>query len=86
MDWCATMNAASSMKNKYAKTLLREFKKTAPVLFTPCPFIGEINLRDIPPQRQFISIIPKGNWQIKVSITDKILKFLAVIIIEFTMN
>jgi hypothetical protein len=86
MDWCATMSAATSMKNKYIKTLLKEFRHSAPRLFTPCPFIGEVTLRDIPPQKQFVSIIPKGKWMIKVSVKDKFVKFLAVVMIEFLMN
>lgn len=84
IDWCYVMSQMNSVKNGYYRALIKGLKKVAPRLFDPCPFIGLVELINVPPQEQLIGLLPSGCYKIRVTITEASMKFFLVyVLVEF---
>lgn len=83
IDWCYIMEKTNAISNSHFKALLKDLIKSIPRLFVPCPFIGLVDLLDVPPQEKFISIIPSGCYRIYIVIKDIKTNLVVKFLLEF---
>jgi hypothetical protein len=71
IEWCEIIKTVGTMKNIFAKKLIQELKVLLPKLVFACPLIGKIELIDIATKFDFMDMMPKGLYIIKMNAVDK---------------
>lgn len=77
------MEKANAISNSHIKALIKDMRKSIPRLFVPCPFLGLVELLNVPPQEKFISIIPSGLYRLRVIIKEIRINLIVDFILEF---
>lgn len=82
IEWCVIIKSANLLakSNRYMKTILKDIKKILPRLVRPCPFVGSLDLIEIPPPEKLMSILPSAEYFVKIKITDAKVKQLDVLV------
>lgn len=83
--WCSNMRNFKKMSKSYRflKPLLEDMKVVAPKLLQPCPFVGVLNLIDVPPPEKLTSVIPAGEYLSTVRVKDMVRNFRIALDINF---
>lgn len=78
------MEKFKSFKNPHAKNLIKDMKKIVPRLFEPCPFIGSVELLNVPPLGRLLSILPAGVFKLEIKIFE--LNYKLKVLVLFDMQ
>lgn len=71
VEWCELVKSVASMKNIFAKKMIQEFKKLLPKSIFVCPLKGKVDLVDITLQFDYMRMMPKGLYIVKLNAVDK---------------
>lgn len=69
--------------SKYVKAFTKGLTKVAPRLYDPCPFIGPVEMWNVPPPEQFLSVAPSGYYQVKLTIRLPKMNLVVYALVEF---
>lgn len=85
IDWCSMAKQVTSIKNRYAKAMMKATIKTVPVLFS-CPIYGNITVVDLKPNDGFFAIVPKGTYRATIITKAAEFKFQLTIVYDFIIE
>jgi hypothetical protein len=62
IDWCYVM-AGGQKSNNMVRTVFRSLSETVPQLFKKCPFVGLFEFPTIRPNKNYITMLPRGTYR-----------------------